>query len=116
MLTLKSDFSAGVVSVSLYIGGVGGGTVTGSSDERGDFSFDGVPAGLGQITIEALGSDDFATASFDVPVAGEVQLSLALNGIGALACLPEPFPAGLSVLTGLLIAGLGLALWLGGSQ
>ncbi len=36
----------------------------------------------------------------------------AAYGIGALACLSEPFPGGLPVLTGLLMAALGLVLWI----
>ena len=75
---------AGVAGVSLFVGGVGGGTVTGSTNEAGDFFFDRVPAGLAQINIDALGSDDFATGSFEVPAGGEVSAALTLNGIGGL--------------------------------
>jgi hypothetical protein len=75
---------AGVVAVSLYVGGEGGGSVTGSTDEDGTFEFDRVPAGLAQVQVEALGSDDFASGSAEVPALGEAQMNLTLNGIGGL--------------------------------
>jgi hypothetical protein len=75
---------AGVVGVSLSVGGTGGGSITGSTDEDGAFVFDRVPVGLAQITVEALGSVDFSTGSFEVLVGEETQAILNLNGTGDL--------------------------------
>jgi len=76
--------TAGVVGVSLYAGGVGGGSITGSTDEDGTFSFDRVPAGLVQINIDALGNEDFASGTFEVTAGENTPLTLELNGIGDL--------------------------------
>ncbi len=76
---------AGVVAISIYVGGVGGGVVTGSTDENGHFEFTRVPAGLATLTVEALGSDDFASGAVDVPAGGDAApVTLRLNGIGSL--------------------------------
>jgi len=80
------DVPAGVAAVSVYVGGSGGGVVTGSTDEDGTFEFTRVPSGLATITVEALGSDDFAIASVEVPEGGDpVDATIRLNGIGTLA-------------------------------
>ncbi len=78
------ETGAGVVGVSLYVGGVGGGSITGSTGVDGTFSFDRVPVGLAQIEVDALGSDDFAAGTFEVVVGEETPVSLTLNGIGDL--------------------------------
>ena len=75
---------AGVVGVSLVAGGVGGGSITGSTDEDGAFFFDRVPAGLVQVDVDALGSEDFATGTFEVVAGEDTPVSLQLNGIGDL--------------------------------
>src|SRR4029077_11758557 len=58
---------AGVTAISISVGGDGGGVVTGSTDENGDFDFTRVPAGPATLTAEALGSDDFASGAVEVP-------------------------------------------------
>ena len=77
--------SAGVTAISIYVGGIGGGVVTGSTDENGEFEFTRVPSGLATLTAEALGSDDFASGTVDVPAGGDAEpVTLMLNGIGSL--------------------------------
>ncbi len=76
---------AGVTAISISVGGAGGGVVTGSTDENGDFEFTRVPSGLATLTVEALGSDDFASGTVDVPAGGDAEpVTLRLNGIGSL--------------------------------
>ncbi|MBX7183681.1 MAG: carboxypeptidase regulatory-like domain-containing protein, partial [Vicinamibacteria bacterium] len=76
---------AGVTAISISVGGAGGGVVTGSTDENGNFEFTRVPSGLATLTAEALGSDDFASGTVDVPAGGDAEpVTLRLNGIGSL--------------------------------
>ncbi len=75
---------AGLASVSLSIGGSGGGVITGSTDEDGRFSFAGVPAGEVRLTFESMNSDDFAIATIQLPPGETVESTVHLNGLGTL--------------------------------
>lgn len=76
--------SAGPASVSLSIGGIGGGVITGSTDEDGRFSFEGVPAGDVRLTFESMTSEDFVITTVPLPPGGTVESMVHLNGLGAL--------------------------------
>jgi len=53
-------------TVTINVGGVGGGTETTTSDAQGKFSFQNVPAGSGTISARVLGGIDEASAPINV--------------------------------------------------
>ena len=75
---------APVSSVSISVGGVGGGTSTTTTDSQGNFRFDHVPAGTGAITAQVLGGIDEGTAPVTVPAASTATVQVTLNGIGSI--------------------------------
>jgi len=72
-------------TVSISIGGVGGGTETTTTDIQGNFSFPQVPAGSGTISAQVLGSIDQASAPITVGSGANTNVKVTLNGIGAIS-------------------------------
>jgi len=72
-------------SVSICVGGVGGGTESTTTDSQGNFSFSHVPAGSGTIVAQVLGGIDQGTLQVDVPVAATATVQVKLNGVGAIS-------------------------------
>src|SRR5262249_10368566 len=65
----------------------GGGTLSTTSAADGSFAFPRVPAGLGTLDARVLGDIDLGRTTVDVPAAGTANVTLALNGTGALSGL-----------------------------
>ncbi len=91
-------------SVSINVGGTGGGTETTLTDSQGNFSFNRVPAGTGTIAVQVLGGIDQGQASVNVPAGGTTTVQVTLNGSGAMSGIAldssgNPTP-GTIVLTG----------------
>lgn len=86
---LKSDgaSAAPLSTVTIEVGGVGGGKATTTTDAQGNFSFDRVPAGNGTINVEVLGSIDRGKSTVVVPENSSVNADITLNGVGALTGL-----------------------------
>lgn len=85
----KSDgvSAAPLSTVTIEVGGVGGGKVSTTTDAQGNFSFDRVPAGNGTINVEVLGSIDRGKGTVVVPENSSVNADITLNGVGALTGL-----------------------------
>jgi hypothetical protein len=75
---------ASTSTVSINIGGFGGGTATTTTDAQGNFTLQNVPAGSGTITAQVLGSIDQASAPV-VVAAGTNTVKVTLNGTGGIS-------------------------------
>ena len=86
---LQSDgvTPAAVSTVSINVGGVGGGTETTTTDGQGNFSFQNVPSGSGTISAQVLGGIDQTSIPVSVAAAGVTTVQVKLNGIGAISGL-----------------------------
>jgi hypothetical protein len=76
-----------ICSVNISVGG--GGTLTTTTDSQGNFSFAHVLAGNATITAQALGGIDEGTTQVTVPANSTLNVTVKLNGIGAIAGLAE---------------------------
>jgi hypothetical protein len=70
--------------VSITVGGVGGGTLTATTDAQGNFTLLNVPAGSGTISAQVLGSIDQASMPV-VVAAGTNTVKVVLNGTGGIS-------------------------------
>lgn len=70
--------------VTVRMGGIGGGTMSVTSDQEGNFFFHRVPSGAGTITAQVLGRVDQAKTAVEVPDAGTATVDVVLNGVGAI--------------------------------
>jgi hypothetical protein len=68
--------------VTLWSGGVGGGSQTTTTDLDGRFRFSRVPAGPTRLSADVLDSIDRGATTADVPVGGTIQPLLRLVGLG----------------------------------
>lgn len=72
--------------VTIAVGGSGGGTQSTITDPLdGTFRFERVPAGSGTITVQVLGSIDKAQRNVDVPAGQTLNVTIPLNGLGAIS-------------------------------
>jgi hypothetical protein len=78
---------APISALTLEVGGTGGGTLSTTSDAAGSFSFARVPAGSGRLSASVLGDIDVGATTVNVPVGGTANVTLRLNGTGALSGL-----------------------------
>jgi Big-like domain-containing protein/carboxypeptidase family protein len=103
---LKSDgvTASRPASVSISVGGTGGGAFSTVTKADGSFSFDRVPAGLATLAVDVLGSIDRATATAEVTPAQTTEITIHLHGVGMLHGLArdsDGFPTrGTVVVTG----------------
>lgn len=72
-------------SVSISVGGTGGGSFSTVTQADGSFSFNRVPAGLATLSVDVLGSIDRGTATVEV-ASGVVptEITVRLHGVGSL--------------------------------
>jgi len=75
---------ASTSTVSVNVGGFGGGTATTTTDAQGNFTLQNVPAGSGTITAQVLGSIDQASTPV-VIAAGMNTVKVVLNGTGGIS-------------------------------
>lgn len=78
---------APISALTLEVGGTGGGTLSTTSDAAGSFAFARVPAGSGRLSASVLGDIDVGATTVNVPVGGTANVTLRLNGTGALSGL-----------------------------
>lgn len=78
---------APISALTLEVGGTGGGTLSTTSDAAGSFAFARVPAGSGRLSASVLGAIDVGATTVNVPVGGTANVTLKLNGTGALSGL-----------------------------
>jgi len=71
--------------VTITVGGVGGGTLSTTTDANGNFTFATVPAGTATLSAQVLGSIDEGTGQVAVPVGSSIAAKITLNGIGSLS-------------------------------
>jgi len=72
-------------SVSINVGGVGGGTEMTTTDAQGMFSLQNVPSGVGAISVQVLGGIDQANTQITVAEGGTTNVLVKLNGTGGLS-------------------------------
>lgn len=72
-------------TITINVGGVGGGSETTTSDAQGKFSFENVPAGSGTISANVLGGIDQANAPISVAAGTTTTVEVTLNGIGGIS-------------------------------
>ncbi len=72
-------------TITINVGGVGGGSETVTSDAQGKFSFQNVPAGSGTISANVLGGIDQAYAPISVAAGTTTTVRVTLNGIGGIS-------------------------------
>ena len=73
-----------IAVITAQSGGYGGGTQSVTSDLAGGFHFDRVASGLASLTADVVGTIDQGALSVSVPAAGTAQVTLTLNGVGAI--------------------------------
>ena len=71
-------------SVSIQVGGVGGGVHSITTDTAGLFRFDRVPAGLATVNVDVLGSLNQGKTTLDVAGGTTTDTTITLNGVGSL--------------------------------
>jgi hypothetical protein len=71
--------------VTITVGGTGGGTLSTTTDAMGNFTFNMVPSGAANISVQVLGSIDEGAGMVAVPAGGTIATTIKLNGIGALS-------------------------------
>ena len=71
--------------VTVQVGGTGGANLQATTDFNGGFVFDRVPAGFAALTADVLGSIDKAKGSADVAGSQTTDVTLTLNGVGAIS-------------------------------
>ena len=76
---------AATSTVSINVGGIGGGTETTTTDLQGNFSLQSVPSGSGTITAQVLGGIDQASTPINVAAGITTTVQVKLNGTGALS-------------------------------
>lgn len=84
VVTHADGTTPALAMIGLSVGGVGGGSFLHTTGFGGDYEFLRVPAGRGDVKVDALGSIDQARAGVDVPPAGRVELPIRLNGVGSV--------------------------------
>ena len=72
-------------TITINVGGFGGGSETTTSDAQGKFSFQNVPAGSGTISANVLGGIDQAYAPISVAAGTTTTVQVTLNGIGGIS-------------------------------
>jgi hypothetical protein len=71
-------------TVTINVGGVGGGTETTTTNAQGNFTLQDVPSGSGTISAQVLGGIDEASQAISVAVGGTTTVKVQLNGTGAV--------------------------------
>jgi len=71
-------------SVSINVGGTGGGAFSTVTDADGRFTFERVPAGLASFTADVLGSIDRGALTAEVGAGDTTQVTIRLHGVGSL--------------------------------
>lgn len=75
---------AGPAFVTVQVGGTGGGTQTVTTDNRGNFTFDVVPAGAAALSAQLLGTIDLGDTTAQVLENQTTTVNIPLNGIGSI--------------------------------
>jgi hypothetical protein len=73
--------------ITVQVGGVGGAKLETTTDPAGAFALDRVPAGFATVSAEVLGSIDKANGVADVIGSQTTDVTLTLNGVGAITGL-----------------------------
>ncbi|HEX2060055.1 MAG TPA: carboxypeptidase-like regulatory domain-containing protein, partial [Thermoanaerobaculia bacterium] len=71
--------------VTVQVGGTGGAKLETTTDAAGAFAFERVPAGFATLNAEVLGSIDKAGGVADVVGSQTTNVTLTLNGVGAIS-------------------------------
>ena len=87
VVTAVGAAAAPLSLVTVQVGGVGGAKLETTTDTEGAFEFDRVPAGFATLSAEVLGSIDKAGGVADVVGSETTDVTLTLNGVGAISGL-----------------------------
>ena len=70
--------------VTVQVGGVGGGTLSATTEVDGSFRFPQVPAGAATLTADVVGGVDRGRVTAEVPEGGTVDVPIVLVGTGGI--------------------------------
>jgi Bacterial Ig-like domain/Carboxypeptidase regulatory-like domain/Bacterial Ig domain len=72
-------------TVTINVGGTGGGTETATTDTQGNFTLQNVPSGSGTISAQVLGGIDEASQPISVASGTTTNVKVQLNGTGVVS-------------------------------